>query len=51
MEIEYEMIDTWNENRIVYTGTKEQCVNYLRGNNMYQINYSKLQMKNIAEEE
>lgn len=40
-EIEYEVIDTW-KNNIVYTGTKEGCENYIRGNNTYQMNYSKL---------
>ena len=41
--MKYEVIDTWNK-KIVYTGTKEQCENYLKGNNVYQMNYSKLRI-------
>jgi len=41
--MEYEVIDNWKQ-KIVHTGTKEQCENYLRGNNVYQMNYSKLRI-------
>jgi hypothetical protein len=42
--MEYEVLDTW-KNEIVYTGTKEQCENYIKGNNVIQMNYSKLRLK------
>jgi len=38
------VIDTWNKDKIVYEGTYEQCLNYIRGNNIYQSNYSKLKL-------
>lgn len=43
--MEYEVLDTWKENKVVFTGTKEECENYIRGNNKYQMNYSKLRLK------
>lgn len=41
--MDYEVIDTWNK-KIVYTGTQEQCENYIKRNNVYQMNYSKLRI-------
>lgn len=41
----YKVINTWNENKVVYKGTYDQCVHYLRGNNSYQCNYSKLRIE------
>lgn len=38
------VIDTWNKDKIVCEGTYEQCLNYIRGNNIYQSNYSKLKL-------
>jgi hypothetical protein len=43
-ELEYEVYDTWNK-KIVYIGNEEACINYIRGNNVYQMNYSKLEMQ------
>lgn len=48
MKEEYEVLDTWSK-KIVYSGTQEQCMNYLRGNNVYQMNYSKLKLKKIKD--
>lgn len=43
---DYEVIDTW-KNKVVYKGKKELCLNYIRGNNVYQMNYSKLKLNKI----
>jgi len=48
--MEYEVIDTWKK-KIVYTGTKEQCETYMKGNNVYQMNYSKLKLNKKQENE
>jgi hypothetical protein len=39
------VIDTWNKDNVVYKGTKEECENYINGKNVYQMNYSKLKLK------
>lgn len=46
------IIDTWT-NKVVFSGTKHDCIKYLNGNNTYQSNYSKLKfvssLENVAE--
>jgi hypothetical protein len=41
--MEYEVYDNWKQ-KVVYTGMKEQCEHYVKGNNVYQMNYSKLKI-------
>lgn len=43
----YGVLDTWHENKRVYKGTKEECVKYIQGMNVYQMNYSKLRLTHI----
>lgn len=43
----HKVIDTWDNEKIVYKGTLEQCINYIKGNNIYQMNYSKLRLKTM----
>jgi len=43
----HNVLDSWNNDKIVYTGTLKQCINYINGNNDYQMNYSKLKLKEI----
>lgn len=38
----YRVLDQWNNNKVVYSGSKEQCVKYIQSNNNYQCNYSQL---------
>lgn len=38
------VIDTWDNDKVVFTGSKEDCEKYIRGNNIYQMNYSKLKI-------
>lgn len=40
----YEVFDTWNK-KVTYTGTKEGAESFIKGNNIYQMNYSKLVMR------
>ena len=46
------VINTWT-NKTVFSGTKQDCIKYLNGNNTYQLNYSKLKfvssLENVAE--
>ena len=46
------VINTWT-NKVVFSGTKHDCIKYLNGNNTYQSNYSKLKfvssLENVAE--
>ena len=44
----HEVINLWDSNKIVYQGTYEECYNYLKSNNIYQMNYTKLQIKEIT---
>lgn len=39
-----EVFDTWNK-KVVYTGSQAQCEDYVRGNNVYGYNYSKLRIR------
>lgn len=41
----YCVINTWKKDSIVYKGTKEDCEKYIKGNNIYQMSYSKLKLK------
>lgn len=41
---EVHVINTWDNNKIVFKGTYEACVKYINGNNVYQSNYSKLKL-------
>lgn len=43
----YIVVNTWNNNKTVYSGNLEQCIKYIQGNNIYQMNYSKLILKKI----
>lgn len=43
----HKVVNTWNNNVIVYKGNYDQCIHYLRGNNIYQANYSKLRLEEI----
>lgn len=43
IEISYEVFDNWKKT-VVYKGTEENCAKYLLGNNVYQMNYSKLKI-------
>ena len=45
----HNVINTWDNNRVVLEGTLEQCTNYIRGNNVYQMNYSKLRLQIIVQ--
>ena len=38
------IINTFDNNKIVFEGTIESCVKYINGNNVYQSNYSKLKL-------
>lgn len=40
------VINTWDNNKVVFTGTFLECEKYIRGNNVYQMNYSKLKLSN-----
>lgn len=42
---DYKVLNTFDGNKVVYKGTYEQCVHYLKGNNVYQCNYSKLRLE------
>jgi hypothetical protein len=42
-EVEYEVYDMWKL-KVVHKGTREQCEHYVKGNNVYQMNYSKLKI-------
>ncbi len=41
----YVVLDTWNGNRIACEGSKDKCLSYMQGNNVYQMNYSKLVLR------
>jgi hypothetical protein len=43
----HNVINTWKNDSVVYKGNEEQCKNYINGNNVYQMNYSKLRLKTI----
>jgi len=38
----YQVIDQWNNNKVVCKGSKEACTKYIQSNNNYQCNYSQL---------
>lgn len=38
------VIDTWNNGNILCIGTRQQCENYIKKNNIYQSNYTKLKI-------
>lgn len=46
------VINNWTD-KVVFSGTKQECIKYLNGNNTYQSNYSKLKytssLENLAE--
>lgn len=44
----HEVINLWENKKIVYKGTYKECVDYVRGNNVYQMNYTKLQIKEVS---
>ena len=39
------VINTWSNNKTVFEGSKADCEKYIRGNNIYQSNYSKLRLR------
>ncbi len=43
--MKYAVIDTWDNFKIVHKGTRDDCEKYVKGNNVYQMNYSKLRIK------
>jgi len=43
--MKYVVVDTWNNLKVVYKGTKDDCEKYVKGNNVYQMNYSKLRIE------
>lgn len=42
------VFDNWSD-KIVFSGSKQDCVKYLNGNNTYQANYSKLTLSRKSE--
>lgn len=40
----YKVIDTFNKDKTVFEGKLEDCEKYIKGNNIYQSNYSKLRL-------
>jgi len=42
-----EVLNTWDNRKVVYKGTIEECEKYLKGNNIYQMNYSKLVLSRL----
>ncbi len=46
----HNVLDTWNRDKIVYTGSQSACEHYIRGNNTYQCNYSRLRINKIIED-
>lgn len=43
-----EVLNTWDNRKVVYKGTIEECEKYLKGNNIYQMNYSKLVLRRVS---
>lgn len=43
----YQVINTWGNNKVVFNGDLDECERYIRGNNSYQMNYSKLILKKV----
>ena len=42
-----EVLNTWDNKKVIYKGTIEECEKYLKGNNVYQMNYSKLVLRRL----
>lgn len=41
------VLNTWNNNEVVFKGSISDCEKYIKGNNVYQMNYSKLKIKKL----
>jgi hypothetical protein len=46
-EVLCEVLNTWDNKKVVYKGTLEECEKYLKGNNICQMNYSKLVLRRL----
>lgn len=44
MKETHAVVNTWN-GRTEYRGTLDACLKYIQGNNVYQMNYSKLVLR------
>jgi len=42
-----EVLNTWDNCKVVYKGTITECEKYISGNNVYQCNYSKLILRRL----
>lgn len=40
----HNIINTFDNNKIIYRGSLEQCKKYIQGHNVYGYNYSKLKI-------
>lgn len=45
------VINQWDKDKVVFTGTKQQCYNYIDKYNVYGYNYSKLRYKENKNEQ
>jgi hypothetical protein len=42
-----EVLNTWDNCKVVYKGNVTECEKYINGNNVYQSNYSKLVLRRL----